>query len=119
MKTATPRSPSPDYTGDQRQLATYAKALAHPARIAILRFLAQHETCYCGSIVDALPLAQSSVSQHLQALRDSGLVSARAEGTKVCYCLVPSAISLFQNLFTELHEDLAQAPTCDADSCCE
>jgi len=71
----------------ENKLAKYAKALGHPARIAILKFLASKASCQCGDIVDELPLSQSTVSQHLKELKDAGLIKGEIEGTKVCYCI--------------------------------
>jgi ArsR family transcriptional regulator len=68
------------------ELAALAKALAHPARVRILRFLLQREECVCGEICDQLPLAQSTVSQHLKVLREAGLVHGEVDGPRVCYC---------------------------------
>ena len=64
-----------------------AKALGHPARVSIFRLLTQRDTCICGQIVDALPLAQSTVSQHLKVLKESGLVRGDADGKTICYCI--------------------------------
>lgn len=69
------------------RIANYAKALAHPARIAILRLLASRQACICGDIVNELPLSQSTVSQHLQALKNAGLIKGEIEGPKICYCI--------------------------------
>jgi DNA-binding transcriptional ArsR family regulator len=69
------------------QLAKLAKALSHPARIAILRTLAEQKMCICGDIVEVLPLAQSTVSQHLKELKNAGLISGEIEGPKSCYCI--------------------------------
>lgn len=69
------------------KLAKYAKALAHPARIAILKLLLKKQACICGDIVDELPLSQSTVSQHLKELKESGLIKGDIEGVKVCYCI--------------------------------
>jgi DNA-binding transcriptional ArsR family regulator len=71
----------------ENRLAKYAKALAHPARIAILKFLAKQQSCMCGDIVEELPLSQSTVSQHLKELKDAGLIKGEIEGAKVCYCI--------------------------------
>ncbi|HYC30411.1 MAG TPA: metalloregulator ArsR/SmtB family transcription factor [Chitinophagaceae bacterium] len=71
----------------ENKLAKYAKALAHPARIAILKFLATKATCQCGDIVEELPLSQSTVSQHLKELKDAGLIKGEIEGARVCYCI--------------------------------
>ncbi len=95
-------------------LARIAKALGHPARVAIVRLLLRRETCVCGEIVDALPLAQSTVSQHLKALKAAGLIRGDVEGPRVCYCIEPGQIRLLKNLVNELGSDgvlRAEAPT--------
>lgn len=74
---------------DQR-LAAVAKALAHPARVAILRLLIQRQACICGDIVDELPLSQSTVSQHLKELKTAGLIQGETEGAAICYCIDPA-----------------------------
>ncbi len=71
----------------ENKLATYAKALAHPARVAILKILAKKTSCQCGDIVEELPLSQSTVSQHLKELKEAGLIRGEIEGAKVCYCI--------------------------------
>jgi len=76
-----------EFTAKQNTLADYAKALAHPARVAIVEYLATSSSCMCGDIVDILPLSQSTVSQHLRELKNAGLVKGEIEGTSVCYCL--------------------------------
>lgn len=75
------------FSTKENRLAKYAKALAHPARIAILKLLAKKATCQCGDIVEELPLSQSTVSQHLKELKDAGLIKGEIEGAKVCYCI--------------------------------
>ena len=74
-----------EFTSKQNRLAGYAKALAHPARVAIIEYLAKSNACMCGDIVDVLPLSQSTVSQHLKELKNAGLVKGEIEGTSVCY----------------------------------
>lgn len=74
------------------ELATLAKALGHPARVQILRILVRRNTCICGDIVEELPLAQSTVSQHLKVLKDAGLVRGDVDGPRVCYCIEPRAL---------------------------
>jgi DNA-binding transcriptional ArsR family regulator len=76
-----------EFTAKDNKLAKYAKALGHPARIAILKFLAGKAACQCGDIVDELPLSQSTVSQHLKELKEAGLIHGEIEGVKVCYCI--------------------------------
>jgi len=76
-----------NFTEEQNQVAAYAKALAHPARIAILQYLLKQQSCICGDLVDELPLAQATVSQHLKELKAVGLIKGEIEGTSVCYCI--------------------------------
>lgn len=78
---------SEEFTLKDNKIAGYAKALAHPARIAILQILLKKQACICGDIVDELPLSQSTVSQHLKELKASGLIKGEIEGAKVCYCI--------------------------------
>ncbi len=75
------------------ELADLAKALSHPARLAILEFLASQDTCICGEIVEQLPLAQATVSRHLKVLREAGLISVTQKGVSSCYCIDGAAVS--------------------------
>ena len=77
-----------DYSIRQEQLARFAKAMGHPARIAILQFLAKQETCYFGDIHEELPIAKATVSQHLKELKDAGLIQGEVEAPKVKYCII-------------------------------
>ena len=76
-----------EFTVKDNRIARYAKALGHPARVAILRLLLKRQTCVCGDIVDELPLSQSTVSQHLKELKDAGLIKGEIEGKSTCYCI--------------------------------
>ena len=76
-----------EFSAKQNRVSEIAKALAHPARIAIVEYLAKSNVCMCGDIVDVLPLSQSTVSQHLRELKNAGLIKGDIEGTKVCYCI--------------------------------
>jgi DNA-binding transcriptional ArsR family regulator len=78
---------SEEFTVKENKIAKYAKALAHPARIAILQLLIKKQSCICGDIVEDLPLSQSTVSQHLKELKEAGLIKGDTEGAKVCYCI--------------------------------
>ena len=89
-----------------RRSAEIAKALGHPARIAILKILAERTTCFCGDITEILPLAQSTVSQHLKALKSAGLISGEVEGVRTCYCLNPDGIKELQLVLSELSTEL-------------
>ncbi len=78
---------SEEFSVRDNRISKYAKALSHPARIAILRILISRKDCVCGDIVDELPLSQSTVSQHLKELKLAGLIKGETEGPRVCYCI--------------------------------
>lgn len=86
----------------ENEVADLAKALGHPARIAILKALAQRNSCVCGEIVDVLPLAQSTVSQHLKELKSAGLISGTVEGVKSCYCINWDVVARLKTLLDGL-----------------
>lgn len=88
--------------GTDDELAGLAKALAHPARVQIVRLLARRGTCVCGEIVDELPLAQSTVSQHLKILKESGLVQGEVDGPRTCYCIDPRGLRRLKALVGSL-----------------
>jgi len=76
-----------EFTIKDNKIAKYAKALAHPARVAILQLLIKKQACICGDIVEELPLSQSTVSQHLKELKEAGLIKGDIDGAKICYCI--------------------------------
>jgi len=84
------------FTAEQNRLATMLKALAHPARIAILEHLVQTKACVCGSLVDELGLAQSTISQHLKELKNAGLIQGTIDGVSTCYCIEPNTWALLK-----------------------
>jgi DNA-binding transcriptional ArsR family regulator len=92
-----------EFSVKDNRIAKYAKALAHPARVAILQLLIKKQNCICGDIVEELPLSQSTVSQHLKELKESGLIKGDIDGVKVCYCIDEkewlNAKSYLQTLF--------------------
>ncbi|MDZ7720165.1 MAG: metalloregulator ArsR/SmtB family transcription factor [Balneolaceae bacterium] len=88
--------------------AAIAKALGHPARIEIIKILMEQNSCFCGDLADVLPLAQSTVSQHLKALKDAGLISGTVDGVRTCYCLNPDGVSELDNLLSELSSKLVK-----------
>ncbi|MEG1909367.1 MAG: metalloregulator ArsR/SmtB family transcription factor [Bacteroidales bacterium] len=88
-----------DYTVDNEQLARFAKALGHPARITIMEFLANQDSCFFGDIHDELPIAKATVSQHLKELKDAGLIQGEIEPPKVRYCVNMKNWNLAKNLF--------------------
>jgi DNA-binding transcriptional ArsR family regulator len=91
-----------------RVLAEFAKSISHPARIAILQALAEKRVCVCGEIVDVMPLAQSTVSQHLKELKDSGLVQAKVDGTKSRYCIDWSVLDEFYSSFNQMYKEVSK-----------
>jgi ArsR family transcriptional regulator len=84
------------------ELAMFAKALGHGARVQILRLLIRREGCVCGDIVEELPLAQSTVSQHLKVLKEAGLIRGDVDGPRICYCINPAALRRFRALIGAL-----------------
>jgi ArsR family transcriptional regulator len=98
-----------EFTNKEQQIAEIAKALSHPARVAILKALAKRGTCICGEIVEVLPLAQSTVSQHLKELKASGLVTGEVEGTKSCYCIDWDALGKAWASLQSLSDELLAA----------
>jgi ArsR family transcriptional regulator, arsenate/arsenite/antimonite-responsive transcriptional repressor len=96
--------------------ADFAKALAHPARIAILKQLAERSTCVCGELVEALPLAQATVSQHLKELKNTGLIKGELAGTKSCYCIDWDVFEAMTGQFDHLFAGLKRPD--DLSQCC-
>lgn len=94
------------FTDSQNQVATMAKAIGHPARIAIIEYLLKVNQCICGDIVNELPLAQPTISQHLKELKNAGLIKGNVEGTAICYCIEEAAIAKLQAYFTGILTDL-------------
>jgi DNA-binding transcriptional ArsR family regulator len=84
------------------ELANLAKAIGHPARLQILRLLILRNNCICGEIVDELPLAQSTVSQHLKILKDAGLIRGDVDGPRICYCVEPRGLRRLRALVAAL-----------------
>ncbi len=104
------RSKRRSFGVQENQIAEIAKALAHPARISILRFLARQNACICGDIVEHIPLSQATVSQHLAELKRVGLIKGEIEGPRVCYCID-------QKAWNEAKQQLGQF-FADIMSCC-
>lgn len=99
----------------EQELADFAKALSHPARIAILKVLAKQTECICGEIVNVLPLAQSTVSQHLKELKAAGLINGTVDGPRSCYCINWKAFEKFNADMNGLFNNLK---TTYDKSCC-
>ena len=110
---ATPKTE--EFSQTEQGLAAFAKALAHPARIAILKILAEQNACICGKIVEVLPLAQSTVSQHLKELKNAGLIDGTIDGPKSCYCINWKAFEKFNAEFNSLFSTLK---TQNEKACC-
>jgi DNA-binding transcriptional ArsR family regulator len=87
------------FSEKQNSLAVLLKALGHPARVAIIEYLLKTKTCICGDIVNELPLAQPTVSQHLKELKNAGLINGNIEGNAICYCIDEKAIEKLQEYF--------------------
>ncbi len=90
------------FTTEQNDISTLLKAIAHPARIAILEYLIKVDACICGDIVNELPLAQPTISQHLKELKTAGLIKGSIEGTAICYCVNKETLARIQQYFVGL-----------------
>lgn len=95
-----------EFSIKEQSLAAFAKAISHPARIAILNVLAKKNECICGDIVEVLPLAQSTVSQHLKELKNAGLINGTLDGPRSCYCINWKAFEKFNAEFNSLFTNL-------------
>jgi len=104
-----------DFSPEEIQLAEFAKALSHPARLAILKILADRRSCICGEIVDVLPLAQATVSQHLKELKSAGLIKGEIDGPRSCYCINYEVVAEFQELMEKIFASMAEP---NLNTCC-
>lgn len=102
------------FTDKQNAIAILAKAIGHPARVAILEYLIKVDTCICGDIVNELPLAQPTVSQHLKELKNAGLIKGSIEGNAICYCIDEKELTKLQIYFTSISEKLEKKKS----NCC-
>lgn len=105
-------SKSSHFSEHQNQMAELLKALAHPARIAIFEHLLKVNSCICGDIVNELPLAQPTVSQHLKELKQTGIIKGEIEGNAICYCLNPELLAKLKNYFTQAETELTALSSC-------
>ncbi len=96
------------------ELAVLAKALGHPARVRIVRLLLGHDSCYCGEIVEQVPLAQATVSQHLKVLKDAGFIQGEIDGLRTCYCANRERLAQMRDLLDAI---LADAVELEDDGC--
>lgn len=90
------------FTDQQNQIASIAKALGHPARIAIIEYLLKVNACICGDIVNELPLAQPTISQHLKELKNADLIKGNIEGNSICYCINEETFEIVRNYFSNI-----------------
>ena len=102
------------FTETQNKIAVLAKALGHPARVAILEYLMSVDSCICGDIVNVLPLAQPTVSQHLKELKNAGLIKGNIEGNAICYCIDESSFEILKSYFSVITTSLLKKKY----SCC-
>ena len=99
-------SKSASFSEKQNELANLFKAMAHPARVAIIEYLLSVDTCICGDIVNELPLAQPTISQHLKELKNANIIKGTIEGTAICYCINPDTIQIIENYFNTINLQL-------------
>ena len=100
------------FTKQQNDLANMAKAIAHPARIAILQHLVRKNACVCGDLVEELGLAQATTSQHLKELKNAGIIKGNVEGVSVCYCINPKVWKQYKDLFNSFFKDMSITEIC-------
>ena len=100
------------YSDHQNETAKIAKALGHPARMAIIEYLAKTNTCICGDIVNELPLAQPTVSQHLKELKNAGIIKGEIEGNSICYCIDEQVIVKITDNLSDILEKLKNRTLC-------
>ena len=100
------------FTDRQNQIATIAKAMGHPARIAIIEYLMKANECICGDIVNELPLAQPTVSQHLKELKNAGIIKGNIEGNSICYCIDEKTIAILNTYFSKIIQTVLKSKCC-------
>ena len=99
-------SKTADFSDKHNELSILFKALSHPARVAIIEYLLKVDKCICGDIVNELPLAQPTISQHLKELKNANIIQGTIEGTAICYCLNPKTLSKIEKYFTSISKEL-------------
>jgi len=100
------------FTDRQNQIATIVKALGHPARIAIIEYLMSVNECICGDIVNELPLAQPTVSQHLKELKNAGIIKGSIDGNAICYCIDEKTIEILNLYFNRIIQTVTKSKCC-------
>lgn len=103
-----------NYSAEELLIAKFAKALSHPARVAIIKLLLQKQSCVCGDIVEDLPIAQSTVSQHLKELKESGLIKGNIDGASICYCIDTDELQKANDILNNVLGASMQTPS----TCC-
>ena len=101
-----------EYASKDEQIAQFAKAMGHPARVAIISLLLKKKTCICGDIVDELPLSQSTVSQHLKELKAAGIIKGEISGVKTCYCIDENNWTKMGVLFNKIFDAFSATRKC-------
>jgi DNA-binding transcriptional ArsR family regulator len=100
------------FTATQNEMATFAKVLGHPARIAILQHLIKINSCICGDLVEEIGLAQATISQHLKELKNIGLIAGNIEGTSVCYCIDAGGWTKMQHMLNDFFKAGNESACC-------
>jgi len=100
------------FSDNQNEIAILAKALGHPARVAIVEHLSKMNECVCGKIVEIIPLAQPTVSQHLKELKNAGIIKGEVEGNSICYCIDRKAIETISQYFFKLLKNIEKQEEC-------
>jgi DNA-binding transcriptional ArsR family regulator len=103
-----------NYSEEELLIAKFAKALSHPARVAIIKLLLEKQSCICGDIVEDLPIAQSTVSQHLKELKESGLIKGNIDGASICYCVDTDVLQKANDILNKVLGASIQSQT----TCC-
>lgn len=99
-------SKSESFSVAHNEMASLFKALSHPARVAVVEYLLSVDTCICGDIVEVLPLAQPTVSQHLKELKNANIIKGSIDGTAICYCINPDTIEIIETYFGSINKQL-------------
>ena len=100
------------FTENQNEIASLAKAIAHPARVAIIEYLLKVNACICNDIVNELPLAQPTISQHLKELKNAGLIKGNIEGNAICYCINEKNFEKIKGLFSTINKNITSNTCC-------
>ena len=100
------------FNDQQNKIAQNAKALGHPARVAIIEFLLKHESCFCGELVEELPLSQSTISQHLRELKNAGIIKGEIEGPRIGYCINEEAWEEARDMMINLYTSFTPRKNC-------